>query len=131
MTIDHVAIWTENIEELKDFYVQNFDGKSNGLYHNLTKNFKSYFIEFGSGSRLELMTKSALIKQENSNPDVNSGICHIAFGLDTSEEVEAKALQLLSKGYEIIDGPRITGDGYFEFVTRDIDGNIIEVSTKF
>lgn len=130
MYIEHLGIWTSDLDWLKAYYEVYFDGKSGTLYENKVKQFRSYFISFESGARLELMTKTDL----DRNPDLENqkdkvGISHLTFGVASVEEVTVKANQLIKAGFTILDGPRITGDGYFEFVTRDPDGNRIEVST--
>jgi lactoylglutathione lyase len=130
MYIEHLGIWTSDLERLKAYYEVNFNGKSGLLYENKVKQFRSYFISFESGARLELMTKSDLDEEHNlQNQKDKVGISHLAFGLESVDEVSVKADQLKNAGFPILDGPRVTGDGYFEFVTRDPDGNRIEVST--
>jgi lactoylglutathione lyase len=132
MTLDHVAIWTNKLEELRAFYENYFDAVSNNRYTNEQKHFSSYFLTFKSGARLEIMTKPDI--PANSNDTIikqHMGIIHLAFGLDTKREVEEKAKQLQKDGYAILSGPRKTGDGYYEFETLDPDNNRLEVTTKF
>ena len=132
MTLEHIGIWTNNPEELKGFYVDYFNGISNTKYVNKEKHFESYFISFGSGARIEIMRKPGIRDNTgNPGPMQHIGLAHIAFSLDTREEVDNKALQLQKKGIKILEGPRVTGDGYYEFVTLDPDGNRIEVTTKY
>lgn len=130
MTLEHVAIWTQQLEALKDFYVQFFGGVPNPKYHNEAKGFESYFLTFESGARLELMQKASI--PANLNDTIHQqhlGIIHLAFGVATKADVEAKALQLEAAGYKVLSGPRITGDGYYEFETLDPDHNRLEVTT--
>jgi lactoylglutathione lyase len=130
MILEHVAIWTDNLETLKDFYVQYFDGLAGEKYTNITKQYESYFITFRSGARLELMTRPFL--PENMNDTIglqHKGIIHLAFEAATKKEVDEKALEFIANGFQILDGPRITGDGYYEFVTLDPDNNRIEITT--
>jgi lactoylglutathione lyase len=132
MTLEHVAIWTHNLERLKEYYIKYFGGISNSKYTNNNNQFESYFLTFSSGARLEIMTMPGI--PDNLNDTIakqHAGIIHLAFGVDTHEEVEDKARQLKADGFNILRGPRKTGDGYYEFETLDPDNNRIEVTTKF
>lgn len=132
MTLEHVAIWTEQLEDLKDFYVKYFDGVPNEKYTNEKKQFQSYFLTFQSGARLELMQMVGV--PANTNDRVvaqHQGIIHLAFGVDTMAEVDEKVKQLANAGFPILSGPRKTGDGYYEFETLDPDNNRLEVTTLF
>jgi lactoylglutathione lyase len=130
MYIEHIGIWTSYLERLKAYYEVYFNGKSGMLYENKVKQFRSYFISFETGARLELMTKNDLDEELSlQNQNIIIGISHLAFGLASVDEVSIKASQLKNAGFLILDRPRVTGDGYFEFVTCDPDGNRIEVST--
>ncbi len=129
MTLEHVAIWTDKLEELKDYYVKYFDGLPNSKYTNETNQFHSYFITFQSGARLEIMSMPDI--PDNVNDRVvrqHKGIIHLAFGVGTIEQVDEKAKQLEMDGYKILSGPRKTGDGYYEFETLDPDNNRLEVT---
>src|SRR5256885_13565334 len=124
MILEHVAIWTDKLEELKDYYVKYYEASPNNIYTNEKKQFHSYFLTFKSGARLELMTMPHI--PDNVNDTIvaqHKGIIHLAFGIDTMQEVEEKAKQLLQNGYRILSGPRKTGDGYYEFETLDPDNN--------
>jgi lactoylglutathione lyase len=132
MIIDHVAIWTTQLEQLKDFYIKYFDGRANEKYINKEKHFESYFITFDSGTRLELMQMPGI--PENLNDRIGKqhlGIIHLSFGVRSMNEVTNKADQMEKDGFKILRGPRKTGDGYFEFETLDPDNNRIEVSAVF
>ena len=132
MILEHVAIWTDRLEELKDYYVKYFDGTPNEKYINSKKQFHSYFISFKTGARLEIMAMPNI--PDNLNDTVikqHKGIIHLAFGVDTMQEVEEKAKQLDKDGFIILSGPRKTGDGYYEFETLDPDGNRLEVTAIF
>lgn len=134
MILEHIAIWTDRLEDLKDYYVKYFEGTSNEKYTNPKTHFQSYFISFKSGvrqsgARLEIMTMPDV--PENMNDTVvkqHMGIIHLAFGVDTKEEVDQKAQQLKADGFQILRGPRTTGDGYYEFETLDPDNNRLEVT---
>ena len=132
MRIDHVAIWTSQIEELKDYYIKYFNGTSNRKYLNREKHFESYFISFDSGTRLEVMQMPG-IPQNLNDPVVKQyhGIIHLAFGVENMAQVDEKFSELTNNGYKILRGPRKTGDGYWEFETLDPDNNRIEVSAIF
>jgi lactoylglutathione lyase len=132
MTLEHVAIWTDNLEVLRDYYVKYFGGISNSKYTNETKQFHSYFLTFASGARLELMSMPNI--PDNTNDRVikqHKGIIHLAFGVNTIEEVDQKAVQLKAAGFPILSGPRKTGDGYYEFETLDPDNNRLEVTCNY
>jgi len=131
MILEHAAIWTDQLDELKDFYVRYFGGKSNSKYVNLSKQYESYFISFESGARLELMARPNLPENLNDTIELqHKGLIHLAFEAATRLEVDAKARELADAGFHILDGPCTTGDGYYEFVTLDPDKNRIEITTK-
>ena len=132
MVIDHVAIWTPQLEKLKDYYVRYFNGKSNEKYLNKERHFESYFISFDSGTRLELMQMPGI--PQNLNDTVEKqylGIIHLSFGVENMEKVDDKYRELINDGYKILRGPRKTGDGYWEFETLDPDNNRVEVAAIF
>lgn len=132
MTLEHVAIWTHNLEALRQYYETYFGAQANAKYTNPQKRFESYFLSFASGARLELMQRADI--QENKNDTVqaqHTGIIHLAFGVATMPEVDAKAIELRTAGFPILSGPRKTGDGYYEFETLDPDNNRIEVTTPY
>ncbi|WP_163468829.1 VOC family protein [Fusobacterium sp. IOR10] len=124
MIIEHIAIWTKNIEIMKNFYCDFFNGRSNNMYENNKKGFKSYFITFTNGCRLELM-ESTNIKEEG-NP-LTFGIAHIAFKIGSEKEVDKLTDSFRNKGFTIIGNPRTTGDGYYESIILDPEGNTIEL----
>ena len=132
MTLEHVAIWTNQLETLKEYYVKYFQGISNAKYTNSSKGFHSYFLSFGSGARLELMSMPAIPANQNDTiKKQHLGIIHLAFGVDTTSEVDEKAKQLQADGFPILSGPRKTGDGYYEFETLDPDNNRVEVTAVY
>ena len=131
MILEHVAIWTNNLEVLKEYYIKYFNAFSNDKYLNPKTNFESYFLSFESGARLELMQRPDI--PDNPNDTITKqhlGIIHLAFGVSTTGEVDAKAKQLQDDGFRILSGPRKTGDGYYEFETLDPDNNRLEVTTN-
>jgi lactoylglutathione lyase len=132
MTLEHVAIWTNQLELLKDYYVKYFQANPNNKYTNSSKDFHSYFLSFASGARLELMTMPGISGNQNDTiQKQHMGIIHLAFGVDTIAEVDEKARQLQTDGFPILSGPRKTGDGYYEFETLDPDNNRIEVTAVY
>ncbi|MEN8788446.1 MAG: VOC family protein [Flavobacteriaceae bacterium] len=132
MQIEHVAIWTERLEILKEFYIKYFDAIPNEKYVNTDKNFESYFLSFGSGARLELMKKTGIPANKNDTVLAQHlGIIHLAFGVPNMDLVDKKARELEADGFEILSGPRRTGDGYYEFETLDPDRNRLEVTALY
>lgn len=129
MTLEHVAIWTHQLEQLKDFYIKYFGAMPNEKYTNPQKKFQSYFLTFESGARLELMQRPDIPASKNDTEAQHVGIIHLAFGVATQQEVDEKAEQLRAAGFLILSGPRTTGDGYYEFKTLDPDNNRLEVTT--
>jgi lactoylglutathione lyase len=129
MQVEHIAIWTSDIERLKDFYIRYFGGVSNSMYTNTTKQFSSYFISFGGSARLEIMQMPGVLPNSaRQEKQQQLGLAHLAFKAHSMQEVEQMAAWLSSDGYPILSGPRKTGDGYYEFETLDPDGNRIEVT---
>jgi lactoylglutathione lyase len=129
MTLEHVAIWTDNLEKLKDFYSKFFGAVPNEKYTNTTNGFQSYFLRFESGARLELMSMPGIAGNLNDTiHGQHKGIVHLAFGVNTISGVNAKADELKRNGLRILRGPRKTGDGYYEFETLDPDNNRLEVA---
>lgn len=125
MKIEHVAIWVNDLELMKDFYVKYFNGTANEKYHNKVKEFESYFITFDSGARLEIMRKKGI---DQPQQDDQVGWAYIAFSLGSKEAVDEMTDRLANDGYRVVDGPRITGDGYYESVVEDPEGNLIELT---
>ncbi len=125
MNIAHIAIWTNDLEAMKDFYVRYFQGVSNNKYINPIKQFESYFIHFEHGATLELMRKPSVKIPTDINQRI--GITHIAFNLGSKEAVYSLTETLRRDGFSIIGEPRTSGDGYFEAVILDIEGNRIEL----
>lgn len=131
ITLEHVAIWTRDLESLKAYYERFFRAAAGPIYNNPETGFSSYFLTFGNGARLELMHRDTI--PENANDTVKAqhlGLIHLAFALTSKAEVDAKAEELLAAGHVILRGPRMTGDGYYEFETLDPDQNRLEVIFK-
>ena len=126
MKIEHIALYVNDLEAARDFFVTFLGGKSNGGYHNRNTDFRSYFISFDGGARLELMTKPGLSDPEK--PLNRTGYAHIAFSVGSREKVDDLTERLRSAGYQVVSGPRTTGDGYYESCIVVIEGNQIEIT---
>ncbi|AYF07375.1 glyoxalase/bleomycin resistance/extradiol dioxygenase family protein [Bacillus wiedmannii] len=125
MKIEHVAIWVNDLEGMRDFYKQYFGGEENSLYHNPKKQFESYFITFEGGARLELMRQVGI---DDNTQTQTIGYAHIAFSVGSKEKVNELTNILREAGYPVLNGPRTTGDGYYESVVSDPEGNQIEIT---
>lgn len=126
MKIEHVAVWTQDLEGMRLFYEKYFGGKPGSKYQNPDKGFSSYFLSFESGARLEIMSRTDIL--DISNNREHKGIAHFAFSVGSEQEVDKLTDLLIKDGYKLIDGPRTTGDGYYESVILDPDGNRIEIT---
>ena len=128
MRIEHIAIWTHDLERLRNFYETYFEGQANAKYVNPRKQFESYFLTFADGARLELMQRPDVPLAKNDVDQQFTGYIHLAFSIGSREAVDTLTDRLRADGYRILDGPRTTGDGYYESVTLDPDGNRIEIT---
>ena len=126
MFIEHVAMYVNDLEAARDFFVTWMGGRSNSGYHNKNTDFRSYFISFDDGARLELMTKPDLADQ--GKPLNRTGYVHIAFSVGSKERVDELTEKLGTAGYQVVSGPRTTGDGYYESCIVVIEGNQIEIT---
>ena len=126
MMIEHVAMYVQDPDEVRDFFVKYLGGKSNDGYYNPNTDFRSYFISFDDGARLEIMNKPDIC--ETDKPLNRSGYIHIAFSLGSKEKVDELTKRFKDDGFEIISGPRTTGDGYYESCIVGIEGNLIEIT---
>lgn len=128
MKIEHVAIWTFGLERLKLFYETYFRAKAGEKYVNEKKGFESYFLDFGDGCRLEIMQMPGIPLSANDSYKQFTGLIHIAIAVGDREKVDHLTETLRKDGYEVIGEPRTTGDGYYESVILDPDGNRIEIT---
>lgn len=128
MRIEHIAIWADDLEVLKQFYELYFHATANDKYHNSTKGFSSYFLSFSSGARLELMQMENISTLVQDSDKQYTGISHIAFTLGSKEKVDNLTEQFKHDGVKILDGPRQTGDGYYETLILDPEGNRVEIT---
>ena len=126
MRIEHIAMYVNDLEATKEFFVKYFNATSNEIYHNKTTDFCSYFLSFDDGARLEIMNRPQMVDDEkNLN---RTGYIHIAFSLGSKAAVDALTERIKNDGYEVISGPRTTGDGYYESCVIGIEGNQIEIT---
>lgn len=126
MKIEHIALYVNNLEETRYFFMKYLDAKSNEEYYNSKTNFRSYFLWFDGDTRLEIMNKPEM-------PDfpkelARTGYAHIAFSVGSKEKVDALTAKLKNDGYKVVSGPRTTGDGYYESCIVAIEGNQIEIT---
>ena len=126
MRIEHIAMYVKNLEAARDFFVKYLSGTSNGGYHNPSTGFRSFFISFDDGARLEIMNKPGMDDPEKSLN--RTGFVHLAFSVGSREKVDKLTARLKQDGYEVISGPRTTGDGYYESCIVGIEGNQIELT---
>lgn len=128
MKIEHVSIWAKDLELLKEFYCKYFEGISNEIYKNEEKGFSSYFISFEDGGRLEIMNMDGIPDSQNNPISQAIGIIHFAFSVGSEEKVNKLTERLRMDGFQILDGPRHTGDGYYESAILDPEGNRVEIT---
>lgn len=126
MKIEHIAMYINDLEATKDFFINYFDAKANSGYHNSTTGFRSYFLTFEDGARLEIMNKPGMSDLEKDT--TRTGYIHIAFSVGSKEKVDALTDRLKTDGYDVISGPRTTGDGYYESCIIGIEGNQVEIT---
>jgi lactoylglutathione lyase len=127
MKIDHVALWTYDIERTKDFYQKYFQTEVGEKYLNPKKNFESYFLTFQDGCRLEVMQMPGVVTLDRKEKQY-TGLIHLAISVGEKSIVDLLTERLRNDGYEIVGEPRMTGDGYYESVVLDPDGNRIEIT---
>ena len=126
MKIEHIALYVNDLEGARNFFVNYFDAKANEGYHNARTDFRSYFLTFTDGSRLEIMTKPDLT---DSGDFLNRfGYAHIAFSVGSKDAVDSLTQRMKEDGYPVISGPRTTGDGYYESSILGFEGNLIEIT---
>jgi lactoylglutathione lyase len=128
MHIEHIAIWTHDLERLKAFYETYFHASANSKYVNPTRQFESYFLSFDNGARLEIMQMPGVRPSKEDAVAQFTGYVHLALSVGSKAQVDALTLRLQTAGYRVLDGPRTTGDGYYESVVLDPDGNRLELT---
>ena len=126
--IAHVALWTRDVERIRDFYVRHFGARAGEPYRNPARGFDSCFLEFEGGAGLEIMRTTQLELAEARPGAQRHGLAHIAVGVGSEARVDTLTGELRAAGFPVVDGPRRTGDGYYESVVLDPDGNRIEIT---
>lgn len=126
MRIEHVAVYVNELERARDFFIRYFGAEANQGYHNRGTGFRSYFLTFSDGARLEIMTRPGMADREKDL--ARTGFAHLAFGVGSREEVDSLTGRLREDGYQVVSGPRVTGDGYYESCILGPEGNQIEIT---
>ena len=126
MRIEHVAMYVNDLEAAKNFFEKYLGASANEVYHNKPTDFRSYFLTFDDGARLEIMNRPGMDDPEKTLN--RTGLIHIAFSVGSKEKVDELTRQLAEDGYEVISGPRTTGDGYYESCVVCIEDNQIEIT---
>jgi len=127
MRIEHLAIWTRDLEGMRNFYTHYFNAMSGPDYFNHSKEFRSYFLSFEGDCRLELMEMPTISSNRNDYHKHVIGIAHLAFKVGSREKVDQITEMLRLDGFEIISHGRMTGDGYYESAVFDPEKNRIEI----
>ncbi|WP_062267434.1 VOC family protein [Endozoicomonas arenosclerae] len=128
MKIEHVAIWSKDLEKHKQFFETYFNAQASDKYINEHKGFSSYFLTFSEGARLELMNMPCIPESKDNIYEQFTGLIHLAMSLGSKEKVDTLTKKLATDGFEVLDGPRTTGDGYYESVVLDPEGNRLELT---
>ncbi len=128
MKMNHVGLWVRDLEKMKFFYETYFNGKAGEKYINENKGFSSYFLRFDDDTRLELMTKICLREARPWGEEPGPGFAHIAFSSGSAEAVRLLTDRLTRDGVALVSAPRVTGDGYYESVIADPEGNHVEIT---
>lgn len=126
MKIDHIALYVRDLDGAKDFFAKYFQAVPSEQYHNPGTDFKSYFLSFDGGGRLEIMTRPGLREQNDTR--MRTGFIHLSFSVGNRETVDKLTSQLETDGFEVASGPRVTGDGYYESQIVGFEGNVIEIT---
>lgn len=126
MHIEHIAMYVNDLEKTKDFFVKYFNATTSDGYYNTKTDFRSYFLSFQDGARLEIMNKPQMKDDEKTLS--RTGYIHIAFSLGSKKAVDELTEKIRNDGYTVVSGPRITGDGYYESCIIGIEGNQIEIT---
>lgn len=125
MKIDHFAVNVTDLLAFRDFFVTFFGATSNAGYHNPRTDLRTFFLTFEDGSRLEIMNRPEFSDPPKSS--VRTGYTHLAFRLDSREQVDTLTARIAASGFEVLSNPRVTGDGYYESCISGPEGNMIEI----
>ena len=130
MKIDHIALWVKDLEGMRNFYLKYFECESGERYENPTTGFSSFFIRFADGARIELMHRKNIAAHR---PNDSAGWAHLAITVGAAPDVDKLTTRMQQDGFTIESFPRITGDGYYESVVLDPEGNRLELvaASKF
>lgn len=128
MKIEHIAVYTKDLEKSREFYEKYFNAKANEKYKNRNTGFQSYFLSFNEGARLEIMASPLINTEQNSIMLNLIGLAHFSISVGSKEKVLSLTETLRKDSYKIFGEPRLTGDGYFESIILDPDGNKIEIT---
>ena len=126
MKIEHIAMYVQDLEKAREFFMKYFAAKYNAMYHNPNTDFKSYFLSFDDGARLEIMQKPGVEAQTENQ--MRTGFIHVAISVGSKEQVDMLTETLKQDGYTVTSGPRTTGDGYYESCVVAVEGNLIEIT---
>ncbi len=126
--IEHIALWVQDLDAFCAFYERHFGATVGALYENPAKGFRSRFLSFSTGARIEAMTTTTLSPVSLSRGAQRMGLTHFAFALGSESAVDNLTAELKAEGVPVLDGPRRTGDGYYESVILDPEGNRIELT---
>lgn len=126
MKIEHVAVYVNDLEKVRNFFMKYLGATSNDGYYNPQTNFRSYFLSFDNGARLEIMNKPGMSDLPKNLS--RTGYAHIAFSVGSKEKVDDLTAVLRADSYEVVSGPRTTGDGYYESCIVAIEQNQIEIT---
>ncbi len=126
MKIDHIALYCVDLDSMRDFFVSHFNARSNEMYHNPRTGLRTYFLSFtGSCTRLEIMSRPGITESRENG---RTGYAHLSFSLGSRGEVDRLTRQLADNGYVTLDGPRVTGDGYYESLVSGPEGIFLELT---
>lgn len=128
MKIEHVALWTEDIDRLAEFYIKYFGARQGDRYRNPSKGFESCFLRFDGGARIEIMRTTTLAPIALPPGAQRIGLTHMALAIGSESAVDELTHRIGGDGFAVLDGPRRTGDGYYESVVLDPDGNRVEIT---
>lgn len=126
MKIEHTALYVSDLESVKSFFTTYFEARAGTCYYNNVTGFRSYFLSFADGARLEIMNRPGV--KINDGSGERTGYTHIAFSTGSRESVDTLTARLAADGYRIVSGPRVTGDGYYESCVSGPEQNLIEIT---
>lgn len=126
MKLDHIALYVKDLENTRKFFIDHFGAVSNDMYHNPKTGLKTYFLSFGDGARLEIMSRPDTVDDEKKH--LRTGFIHLAFSAGGKSQVDSLTKRFHDAGYAVVSGPRTTGDGCYESCIEGPEGNLIEIS---